>query len=129
MPTIEELALAFSKRKAPIKAVLLDQSKPVAGIGNWMVDEILYQSRIHPAHTACLLSLDQSTAIHTQIVNVVTTACGVNADSKKFPNDWLFNARWVIPPFDNSNDAAHCDIFLRRWSKGKKDIKDFVLVR
>jgi formamidopyrimidine-DNA glycosylase len=89
MPTIEELAFAFSKRRAPIKAVLLDQNKPLCGIGNWMVDEILYQARVHPAHTASLLSLDQSTAIHVQIINIVVTACSVNAESKKFPKHWL----------------------------------------
>lgn len=46
MPSVEELAPALGKRHAPIKAVLLDQNGPLCGIGNWMVDEILYQSAL-----------------------------------------------------------------------------------
>lgn len=46
MPPLEVLSAALLKRHAPIKAVLLDQASPLCGIGNYMVDEILYQSAI-----------------------------------------------------------------------------------
>lgn len=46
MPSLETLSAALLKRHAPIKAVLLDQNGPLCGIGNYMVDEILYQSAI-----------------------------------------------------------------------------------
>lgn len=52
MPPLETLSTALLKRHAPIKAVLLDQNGPLCGIGNYMVDEILYQSAI-----VCLLFL------------------------------------------------------------------------
>lgn len=42
-PTSDELSVIFARRKAPIKAVLLDQSI-LAGIGNWIADEVCYQS-------------------------------------------------------------------------------------
>jgi len=38
-------------RKAPIKAVLLDQGFS-AGVGNWIADEVLYQARIDPRRRA-----------------------------------------------------------------------------
>jgi formamidopyrimidine-DNA glycosylase len=41
--------------RAPVKAVLLDQSV-VAGIGNVYADEILHHARIHPARLAGSLS-------------------------------------------------------------------------
>lgn len=37
MPSLDELSQALLKRKAPIKAVLLDQNGPLCGIGNWLV--------------------------------------------------------------------------------------------
>lgn len=43
----ERLAAALANRKAPIKALLLDQG-PVAGLGNIYADEILFQAGIHP---------------------------------------------------------------------------------
>lgn len=73
-----------------------------------MVDEILYQARLHPSHTASLLSLEAVTVLHHWITYVTVTAVGVNADHRRFPQDWLFRAR---------------------WGKGKKDRRDFVLVR
>ena len=38
----------LARRKAPLKAVLLDQSL-FAGVGNWIADEVLYQARLEPA--------------------------------------------------------------------------------
>jgi formamidopyrimidine-DNA glycosylase len=46
-PSAESLAEALSARKAPIKALLLDQ-RPVAGLGNIYADEVLFAARIHP---------------------------------------------------------------------------------
>lgn len=46
-PTVEDLARALSDRKAPIKALLLDQ-RSIAGLGNIYADEALFRARIHP---------------------------------------------------------------------------------
>ena len=35
--------------RTSVKSVLLDQEKLVSGVGNWVADEVLYQSGIHPA--------------------------------------------------------------------------------
>lgn len=42
---------ALAQRRAPVKAVLLDQSA-VAGLGNIYVDEALHRARIHPCTAA-----------------------------------------------------------------------------
>ncbi|ORY61943.1 Formamidopyrimidine-DNA glycosylase N-terminal domain-domain-containing protein [Leucosporidium creatinivorum] len=105
MPSVEVLAAALIKRHAPIKAVLLDQNGPLCGIGNWMVDEILYQARLHPSHPSSALTLEEVTTLHHHIRDVTVVACAVNADAAQFPSHWLFSFR---------------------WGKGKKE-KDFIL--
>ena len=94
-PAVATMRSALSSKSAPIKAVLLDQSAVVCGIGNWVADEVLYQSRIHPATAAAALSADQVKALRAAIVTVCKTACDANADSEQFPATWLFHHRWA----------------------------------
>ena len=94
-PAVAAMRSALSSKSAPIKAVLLDQSAVVCGIGNWVADEVLYMSRIHPATAASALSADQVKALRAAIVNVCKTACDANADSEQFPATWLFHHRWA----------------------------------
>jgi formamidopyrimidine-DNA glycosylase len=49
--TAARLARALAGRRAPVKAVLLDQ-RAVAGLGNIYADEALWRARIHPARPA-----------------------------------------------------------------------------
>ena len=46
--TAEQFTAAFSRGTAPVKARLLDQ-EAIAGIGNLLADEVLWQAKIHPA--------------------------------------------------------------------------------
>ncbi|KAG8754588.1 hypothetical protein FRC12_011152 [Ceratobasidium sp. 428] len=93
MPEYDEFAKMVLKRTCPIKALLLDQSFS-AGVGNWVADEILYQSRIHPEQRASNLSEEQLKAMYNWTKRVCETAVAVNADSTQFPADWLFKYRW-----------------------------------
>ena len=45
------LALAFTRRKAPLKNALMDQ-RVVAGLGNIYVSEALHRARLSPLRTA-----------------------------------------------------------------------------
>ena len=54
--TPEILAEKLKKRKAPIKAVLIDQAL-IAGIGNMYADEALFAAKINPSRSADSLSL------------------------------------------------------------------------
>jgi formamidopyrimidine-DNA glycosylase len=93
MPSLEEFMASLSKQRRAIKALLLDQSFS-AGIGNWVADEVLYQSRIHPEQPANSLTTDQAHRLHQSIHHVCTTASDAGADSSSFPEDWLFHCRW-----------------------------------
>lgn len=46
-----ELNRIVTRSRAPVKAVLMDQSR-VAGLGNLLVDEVLWRARIDPARPA-----------------------------------------------------------------------------
>ena len=49
----------LGKTRAPIKAVLLDQTRLLAGIGNWVADDVLLEARIHPTTPARELEREQ----------------------------------------------------------------------
>ncbi|CAE6477872.1 unnamed protein product [Rhizoctonia solani] len=93
MPELDEFKALVVKRTCPVKALLLDQSFS-AGVGNWVADEILFQSRIHPEQRASTLSEAQLQEMYTQTKSVCEIAVAVNADSSQFPKDWLFKYRW-----------------------------------
>ncbi|EFN51935.1 hypothetical protein CHLNCDRAFT_9497, partial [Chlorella variabilis] len=93
MPSLPSFAAQLGGQRRAIKAVLLDQSFS-AGIGNWVADEVLYQARIHPEQPAHSVPQEQVAALHRAISHVCQVACEVEADSSRFPPDWLFHHRW-----------------------------------
>ena len=85
---LPEIAAALKTRSAPvclchfqsdcgivnccrvqIKAALLDQTI-TAGVGNWIADECLYQSRLHPTTPCNALTDDQIALLHQKILDV-----------------------------------------------------------
>ncbi|MCA9283635.1 MAG: hypothetical protein KDA22_00355 [Phycisphaerales bacterium] len=93
MPSPAAFRALLQKRRAPIKAVLLDQSF-AAGIGNWIADEALYQAGIDPRRPAEGLSRQEAGRLRRTVRNVVETATAVLSDHDRFPRTWLFHARW-----------------------------------
>jgi formamidopyrimidine-DNA glycosylase len=83
----------LKRRKATVKGLLLNQSF-VAGLGNWMVDEILYQAQIAPQRPACSLQPDETRRIHAKLKSIVAKSVEVDADKSRFPKHWLFHFRW-----------------------------------
>jgi formamidopyrimidine-DNA glycosylase len=63
-------------RRAPVKALLLDQ-KRVAGVGNIYADEALFRARIHPARPAGSLSRAQWEALRAGVIEAL--AAGIDA--------------------------------------------------
>ena len=88
-----ELVAKLKKRRAPIKAVLLDQ-KTFAGVGNWIADEVLYQARIAPKRLASSLDENEVAALRESLQHVLDHAVEVDADYNHFPDEWLFHHRW-----------------------------------
>ncbi len=88
-----DLARLLGRRTAPIKALLLDQ-RLFAGVGNWVADEALYHARLAPARPAGSLSEAEVEALVRALATVLEVAVGVEADSARFPEGWLFPHRW-----------------------------------
>ena len=93
LPSERELLASFSRRRIPIKALLLDQSA-LAGIGNWIADEVLYQASIAPKRSSASLTAGEVAALRRAIRSVLTRAVKVGADHQRFPKSWLFEHRW-----------------------------------
>nr|XP_023873811.1 formamidopyrimidine-DNA glycosylase isoform X1 [Quercus suber] len=95
--TVDEFTESLSKKKIAIKALLLDQSY-IAGIGNWIADEVLYQARIHPLQSSASMSKENCATLHKCIKEVIQYAVRVDADSRRFPLEWIFHFRWDKKP-------------------------------
>jgi formamidopyrimidine-DNA glycosylase len=62
----KHLAEKLQRRKAPVKAAILDQ-RTVAGVGNIYGDEALWRARVHPLTPASELTPDEVRALHRGI--------------------------------------------------------------
>jgi len=93
MPPKDKYTNQVLRRKCPIKALLLDQSFN-AGVGNWVADEILFHSGIHPERRCHTLNLEDVEKLYANTTYVCQTAVDLNADSASFPSHWLFKHRW-----------------------------------
>jgi formamidopyrimidine-DNA glycosylase len=68
--TEKRLSERLVKHKAPIKAVLCDQSV-VAGIGNMYADEALFVAKIHPMRSAASLTPEELKRLYAAIREVL----------------------------------------------------------
>ena len=64
--TAARLGQLLAKRRAPVKAALLDQ-RTLAGMGNIYVDEALWRARIHPLRPAESLGRDEVRRLHRAV--------------------------------------------------------------
>jgi formamidopyrimidine-DNA glycosylase len=64
--TAARLGDRLAKRRAPIKAALLDQ-RTLAGLGNIYVDEALWRARIHPLRPALTIERNELRRLHEGI--------------------------------------------------------------
>ena len=99
-----EAVTAFLRRRAraPIKAVLLMQER-FPGIGNWMADEILWRSAIHPRRLAGSLRPVEIARLWRECRHVARLALATIAGrggylppdlNAHIPRTWLFWHRW-----------------------------------
>jgi formamidopyrimidine-DNA glycosylase len=91
--SVDDLLRVMAKKKAPVKAILLDQTL-FAGVGNWIADEVLYQARISPKRLGNTLDRDEVAGMIDSLRKILKLAVDVEADKDQFPVDWLFHARW-----------------------------------
>ncbi len=101
--TPEAVATFLQRRaRAPIKAVLLMQER-FPGIGNWMADEILWRSALHPARPAGSLQPAEARTLWRECRQVCRQALRAIAGRGRhlpadlnvgIPGSWLFLHRW-----------------------------------
>ncbi len=113
--TTIELHQKLSRRKVFVKPLLLDQSL-TAGLGNWIVDEVLFQAKIHPERLGNSLLERETTALHAAIQVVLTTAIQHEANYRHFPKEFLIHAReWD----DSATPGSDAHTFCPRHPKVK----------
>ena len=105
---VSELADALLRRKTSAKVALLDQAT-VAGLGNWIVDEVLFQAKVHPEKNAASLVPSQIERLHAAILLVLQTAIAHEAAYGRFPTSFLIHAReWDASPYPDKNAHRLC---------------------
>ncbi|GAA4449167.1 formamidopyrimidine-DNA glycosylase [Nibrella saemangeumensis] len=106
--TLSELTARIRRRKSLIKPVLMDQST-VAGLGNWIVDEVLFQACIHPERPTASLSDDEMARLHDSVRLVLETAIRHEATYRDFPVGFLIHVRqWDDSPYDDVEAHKFC---------------------
>ncbi len=71
--TPEQLYRALKRRRAPLKAVLLDQTT-LAGVGNIYADESLYRARLRPDRLGSRISRQSAARLHDALRTALETA-------------------------------------------------------
>ncbi|GAA4371307.1 formamidopyrimidine-DNA glycosylase [Hymenobacter saemangeumensis] len=103
-----ELQQKLQRRNTLLKPLLLDQGI-TAGLGNWIVDEVLFQARIHPERSGASLSTLEFEALHAAIQLVLSTAIRQEASYRQFPASFLIHAReWDEPATPGSEAHKFC---------------------
>lgn len=106
--TPAELHQKLSRRKVIVKPLLLDQSL-TAGLGNWIVDEVLFQAKIHPERLGNSLSEQDTAALHAAVQLVLSTAIQHEANYRHFPKEFLIHAReWDESATPGSDAHTFC---------------------
>ena len=93
MPDLRAFRIRLGRRRGVLKALLLDQTF-AAGVGNWIADEVLFQAGLDPRRTVDSMDDDEVRQLHRRLKQVVNRAVAVDADSRRFPRNWLFHHRW-----------------------------------
>ncbi len=89
--SFEEFKAIFKGKKA-VKSRLMEQDK-ISGIGNWVSDEILYQSQIHPETSISNLEEKDINTLFEKLHEVLSIAIEGEANHDTFPKYFLTHNR------------------------------------
>jgi len=92
--TIEESAfLSLLKESGQkIKPLLLDQ-KQLAGIGNWIADEMLFAAKVFPEERAAKIGTMQAKKLYKEMRRIIEQAIQYNTHRGNFPSAYFVNLR------------------------------------
>lgn len=82
----------MEKKRGSIKSALMDQ-QTIAGLGNVYVDEILFQSRIHPKASVNDLEMSELKTIFKQMHRVLKAAIRARVKPENMPKSFLLPRR------------------------------------
>jgi formamidopyrimidine-DNA glycosylase len=82
----------LKKRKGAIKALLMSQ-EVVAGLGNLYVDEVLFQTGIHPRRAADRITAAERRAVYTSMKKILRETIARHARSADHPPSFLIRHR------------------------------------
>lgn len=88
----EQFLAKAQGKKSTIKGFLLNQ-KHIAGVGNLYADEVLYQTRIHPASVVEAIPKHKMVDVYHKMKSILEYAVSQNAYYKAYPDDWLWGWR------------------------------------
>ena len=96
--TVETLAESLAGKKAPIKALILEQGI-ACGLGNLYADESLFLAGIHPERPGSDLSVDEIAHLRQSMIDALTAAYGVydRARDQDWPNPPTAMMTWSHP--------------------------------
>jgi formamidopyrimidine-DNA glycosylase len=87
-----DFAALFQKRRGVIKSLLMTQ-EVIAGLGNLYVDEILYQTSIHPRRAVDRLKPDEIRAMYTTMRRILRETIARHARESELPRTYLIHHR------------------------------------
>lgn len=88
----EDFKEMLSQKRGMIKSALMDQ-RFIAGLGNIYVDEVLFQTGVHPKSQATALDKETVEALYNKVNLVLQTAINYNVDVDQFPENYLIHRR------------------------------------
>ena len=97
------------RARSPLKALLLMQQF-FPGIGNWMADEILWQTKLCPRTLSGVLSSASIAQLHQRLRQICRTSLRlIGHDYSDPPKTWLYRHRW--------RSGGYCPRCQRRLSR------------
>eukprot|EP00299_Pterocystis_sp_00344_P005940 c17691_g1_i1.p1 GENE.c17691_g1_i1~~c17691_g1_i1.p1 ORF type:complete len:313 (+),score=82.86 c17691_g1_i1:29-940(+) len=94
--SFERFCEVLKSKKKAIKTMLMDQSLLACGIGNWLADEICFQSHLLPRAKSNTLSSAQSSQLFHTLIDVCRYAASAGGDQNKYPRSWIYHYRWDV---------------------------------
>lgn len=90
--TPKRFAALLESRRGAVKSLLMTQ-EVIAGLGNLYVDEVLYQTSIHPRRPVDGLSADEIRALFTAMRRILREAIARHAREAELPANALIHHR------------------------------------
>jgi formamidopyrimidine-DNA glycosylase len=103
-----DLVGACARRSIAIKAALLDQGV-VAGIGNYLADEILFDAGIHPSTPANSVSVRRLRRLHASAVRIISAAVqagGATISDYRHPDGSAGDAQFLLQAYGREGEPC-----------------------